>query len=122
MKENGGGSIINNSSIAGIMGGGGVTVYRCAKAAVAHISKSIACDLGPFNIRVNAIAPGLIFTDTIRAELDEETVSRVTAQQILPREGAEADIVDAMVFLCSEAASFITGETLRVSGGFALSV
>src|SRR3984957_3745724 len=73
-------------------------------------------------IRVNAIAPGLIFTDTIRAELGRYEVTRVMGQQILPREGEERDVVDALLFLVSPAASFVTGETLRVSGGFALSV
>jgi NAD(P)-dependent dehydrogenase (short-subunit alcohol dehydrogenase family) len=114
-----GACVVNISSSASYSAG---TAYGVSKLAVRGLTASFAHELGPEGIRVNAIAPGLIFTDTIRAELDEETVSRVTAQQILPREGAEADIVDAMVFLCSEAASFITGETLRVSGGFALSV
>ena len=71
---------------------------------------------------MNAIAPGLIFTDTIRAELPREEAARVMGQQILPREGEERDIVDALLFLVSPASSFVTGETLRVTGGFALSV
>jgi NAD(P)-dependent dehydrogenase (short-subunit alcohol dehydrogenase family) len=67
-------------------------------------------------------ARGLIVTDTIRAELARDEVARVMGQQILPREGGEQDIVDALLFLVSPASSFVTGETLRVSGGFALSV
>lgn len=81
-----------------------------------------ARELGPDGIRVNAIAPGIIFTDTIRAELSEETVARGMAQQILAEEGEERDIVEALLYLCSNAARFVTGETLRVSGGFALSI
>jgi hypothetical protein len=73
-------------------------------------------------IRVNAIAPGLIFTDTIRAELPKDKAARVMSQQILSREGEERDIVEALLYLVSPASSFVTGETLRVTGGFVLSV
>jgi len=83
---------------------------------------TLAGDFREDGIRVNAIAPGLIFTDTIRAELSPELVSAVKKQQILDREGEEKDIVEAMLYLCSARASFITGETLRVSGGFTLQV
>jgi NAD(P)-dependent dehydrogenase (short-subunit alcohol dehydrogenase family) len=114
-----GSSIVNISSSASYSCG---TAYGVSKLAVRGLTASFAYELGPEGIRVNAIAPGLIFTDTIRAELDEETVERVMAQQVLAREGSERDIVDALLYLVSEQASFVTGETLRVSGGFALSV
>jgi 3-oxoacyl-[acyl-carrier protein] reductase len=81
-----------------------------------------ARELGPFGIRVNAIAPGLIFTDTIREELPVETVKAVMAQQILPIEGEERDIVEAMLYLVSEQARFVSGETLRVSAGLSMSI
>ena len=74
------------------------------------------------DVALLAFAPGLIFTDTIRAELGRDEVTRVMGQQILPREGEEQDIVDALLFLVSPASSFITGETMRVTGGMALSV
>ena len=70
-----------------------------------------AGELGPFGIRVNAIAPGLIFTDTIRAELSPAVVEMVMARQAIPQEGAERDIVEAMLYLVSDRASFVTGET-----------
>jgi NAD(P)-dependent dehydrogenase (short-subunit alcohol dehydrogenase family) len=114
-----GASVINISSSAAYGCG---TAYGVSKLAVRGLTMSFAHELGADGIRVNAIAPGLIFTETIRAELSAETVARVTAQQILEREGCEDDIVNAMLYLCSEQASFVTGETLRVSGGFALSI
>jgi NAD(P)-dependent dehydrogenase (short-subunit alcohol dehydrogenase family) len=114
-----GASIVNISSSASYSAG---TAYGVTKLAVRGLTASFAHEFGADGIRVNAIAPGLIFTDTIRAELNPDSIAMVMAQQILSREGAESDIVDALLFLCSPEASFITGETLRVSGGFALTV
>ena len=96
--------------------------YGVSKLAVRGVTAQLAREFAGDGIRVNAIAPGLIFTDTIRAELASEDKARVRGQQILSREGEERDIVDALLFLVSPASSFITGETLRVTGGFALSV
>lgn len=96
--------------------------YGVSKLAVRGATVQLAREFAADGIRVNAIAPGLIFTDTIRAELPRDEVARVMAQQILPREGEERDVVDALLYLVSPAASFVTGETLRVTGGFALSV
>jgi 3-oxoacyl-[acyl-carrier protein] reductase len=96
--------------------------YGVSKLAVRGVTVQLAREFAADGIRVNAIAPGLIFTDTIRAELPRDEVARVMGQQVLPRGGEEQDIVDALLFLISPAASFVTGETLRVTGGFALSV
>ncbi|HEX3924763.1 MAG TPA: SDR family oxidoreductase [Streptosporangiaceae bacterium] len=96
--------------------------YGVSKLAVRGVTVQLAREFAADGIRVNAIAPGLIFTDTIRAELGRDDVARVMGQQILAREGEERDIVNALLFLVSPAASFVTGETLRVTGGFALSV
>ena len=119
MTNRPGAVIINISSSAAYSGG---TAYGVTKLAVQGLTMATAREFAGAGIRVNGIAPGLIFTDTIRAELSPESVQRVMAQQILPREGQEQDVVNAMLFLGSENAKFITGETLRVTGGFALSV
>jgi 3-oxoacyl-[acyl-carrier protein] reductase len=114
-----GASIFNISSSAAY---GCPTAYGVTKLAVQGLTMMSARELGPEGIRVNAIAPGLIFTDTIRTELSEATVAQVKAQQFLPEEGAESDVVEALLYLCSKAARFVSGETLRVSAGFSLSI
>jgi NAD(P)-dependent dehydrogenase (short-subunit alcohol dehydrogenase family) len=111
--------IINISSAAGYGAG---TAYGVTKLAVRGLTMASARELGPFGIRVNAIAPGLIFTETIREELPPEMVKGVMAQQILPIEGEERDIVEAMLYLVSEQARFVSGETLRVSAGLSMSI
>jgi 3-oxoacyl-[acyl-carrier protein] reductase len=83
---------------------------------------TLARDFAPDGVRVNAIAPGLIFTDTIRAELPASMVAGVMKQQVLPREGEERDIVEAMLYLVSTRSAFVTGETLKVAGGFTMAI
>lgn len=119
MKGVAGANIVNISSSAAHMGG---SAYGDSKLAVAGLTITLARELGGDGIRVNAISPGLILTDTIRAELPEATKARVTAMQLIDAEGAEQDIVDAMLYLSSPAARFVTGETLRVTGGMAAGV
>jgi NAD(P)-dependent dehydrogenase (short-subunit alcohol dehydrogenase family) len=114
-----GAAIVNISSSAAYANR---AAYGVSKLAVRGLTVQLAREFAADGIRVNAIAPGLIFTDTIRAELPKDEAARVLGQQILPREGEERDIVDALLFLASPGASFVTGETLRVTGGFALSV
>jgi NAD(P)-dependent dehydrogenase (short-subunit alcohol dehydrogenase family) len=112
-------SIVNISSSAAY---GCPTAYGVSKLAVRGLTVTLARELGPDGIRVNAIAPGLIGTETIRQELSDKHVALVHGQQITKRWGEEADIVAAMLYLVSPEAGFITGETLRISGGFALHV
>ncbi len=119
MKSRTGASIINISSSAAHMGG---SAYGDSKLAVAALTITFARELATDGIRVNAISPGLILSETIKAELPPETKARVKAQQLLSLDGAEQHIVDAMMFLTSPRADFITGETLRVTGGMAAGV
>ena len=119
MSGRDGAAIVNISSSAAYANR---SAYGVSKLAVRGATTQLAREFAAHGIRVNAIAPGLIFTDTIRAELASEEIARVMGQQILQREGEERDVVDALLFLVSPAASFVTGETLRVTGGFALSV
>ena len=119
MKGRAGASIVNIASSAAHMGG---SAYGDSKLAVAGLTITFARELGREGIRVNAISPGLILTETIRAELPEATKARVKAMQLIDAEGAEADIVEAMLYLTAPAARFVTGETLRVTGGMAAGV
>ncbi len=113
-----GAAIVNISSSAAYANH---TVYGVSKLAVRGLTMSFAREFAPDGIRVNAIAPGLILTDTVREQLPEADLKRVLGQQILARAGSEDDIVEALLYLASSKSAFVTGETLRVTGGFALS-
>lgn len=119
MTGRAGASIVNISSSAAYMSG---SAYGDTKLAVSSMTITFARELAADHIRVNAIAPGLMLTETIAAELPPETKARVRAMQILDADGKEDDIVEAMLFLTSPQAKFITGETLRVTGGMAAGV
>jgi NAD(P)-dependent dehydrogenase (short-subunit alcohol dehydrogenase family) len=113
MKEHGGGSIVNCASIAGISAGSGLASYRAAKAAVIHVTRSIAVDVAHYGIRVNAIAPGNIQTDMTSYDMD--AVTRFT--QPLPRRGQTQDVADAVVYLAGDRSAQITGIVLPIDGG-----
>ena len=113
MKDHGGGSIINCASIAGIAGGSGLAPYRASKAAVIHVTRSIAVDLAPYGIRVNAVAPGNI--QTAMTSYDMDAVTRFT--QPLDRRGQVGDVADTVVFLASDRSAQITGVVLPIDGG-----
>jgi NAD(P)-dependent dehydrogenase (short-subunit alcohol dehydrogenase family) len=113
MKENGGGSIINTASTAGMDAGAGLISYRASKAAAIHVSRSIALDVAPYGIRVNCIVPGQIRTGMTSYDMD--AVMQFT--QPLPRKGQVEDVANAAVFLASERSAQITGITLPVDGG-----
>ena len=119
MKGRAGASMVNIASSAAHLGG---SVYGNSKLAVAGLTITFARELAPDGIRVNAISPGLILTETIRNELPEATKARVKAMQFSAADGEERHIVDAMLFLTSDKAEFITGEVLRVGGGMAAGV
>jgi 3-oxoacyl-[acyl-carrier protein] reductase len=119
MKGRTGASIVNISSSAAHMGG---SAYGDSKLAVAGLTITFARELAPDGIRVNAISPGLMLTGTIKAELPPDTMARIKAMQFIKLDGGEQHIVDAMMFLTSPKAEFITAETLRVTGGMAAGV
>jgi NAD(P)-dependent dehydrogenase (short-subunit alcohol dehydrogenase family) len=119
MKGRQGATIVNISSSAAYTPG---SAYGDSKLAVASLTITLARELAPDGIRVNAIAPGLMLTETIARELSPELKAKVKSTQLLEDDGMPDDIVDAMLFLTSAQAKFITGETLRVTGGMAAGV
>ncbi|MEM8497130.1 MAG: SDR family oxidoreductase [Pseudomonadota bacterium] len=130
MKLNGGGVILNTASIAATYPGYGLPEYRAAKAGVITLTKSLAIELGEFDIRVNSISPGPILTDIIGmgAEMTPETknavletaMSSMMDMQVYKRVGKPADIAQAALFLASDRAAQITGVDLKVDGGASL--
>jgi len=114
MAANGGGVIINTTSIGGINAGAGVMTYRATKAAVIFVTRSIAVELARHNIRVNCIAPAHIPT-AINANLDQSLIVR--AMQPLQRVGSPRDVGEAAAFLASDRAAQITGVVLPIDGG-----
>jgi 3-oxoacyl-[acyl-carrier protein] reductase len=116
MIRQGGGVILNATSIVGLDGNFGQTNYVATKAGVIGMTKVWARELGRSNIRVNAIAPGFTATEMVTA-MPEKVLDGMKARTPLGRLGEPRDIANAYLFLASDEAAFITGETLRVDGG-----
>jgi 3-oxoacyl-[acyl-carrier protein] reductase len=110
------GRIINVASVSGLMGNPGQVNYSASKAGVIGLTRTVACELASRNITVNAVAPGFINTD-MTAKLGEDILQEVRKQIPLGRLGEPQDVADAVLFLASDAASFITGHILTIDGG-----
>lgn len=115
MKEQGGGCIINTSSMVSIYGQAAGVGYPTSKFAVNGMTKSLARELGKDNIRVNAVAPGVTKTDMVAA-LPEQVVERISSQIPLGRVGEPQDVANAFLYLASDLGSYVTGEILSVDG------
>lgn len=119
MMRNRGGSIINISSVVGILGNAGQSNYSASKAGIIGFTKSYAKELASRNIRANVIAPGYILTD-MTGELDQKILDGIKTETPLGRAGEADEVADAVVFLSSDMSSYITGEIIRVDGGMAM--
>jgi 3-oxoacyl-[acyl-carrier protein] reductase len=115
MIKQGGGVILNASSIVGLDGNFGQTNYVATKAGVIGMTKVWARELGRHNIRVNAIAPGFTLTEMVK-QMPEKVLEGMVARTPLKRLGEPVDIANAYLFLASDEATFISGVTLRVDG------
>src|SRR5438309_3322299 len=120
MLKNGGGAIVNNSSVAGHVGLAGASIYMASKHAVEGLTKSIALEFAKQSIRVNAVAPGVIATDMLDRFAGKESEMRDSLTSIIPvgRIGAGEEIAAAVLYLCSDDARFTTGTSLVVDGGY----
>lgn len=124
MKAQGSGSIISTASVAGLRAGEAAHLYSVAKAAVIHLTKSVALELGEYGIRVNAICPGVIATPlaagprTVREGRLDVFREKVGRNQVIGRVGEPEDIANAALYLASDRAGFVTGTAHVVDGGF----
>ncbi len=118
MLERGGGIVVHLSSIAARNGGGpGASVYAAAKAAVMTFTKGMARELAPKGIRVNAVSPGTVDNYFHEQFSTREVLNNVTAQTPAGRLATNEDIADVIVFLCSDAARYVHGQTIEINGG-----
>jgi 3-oxoacyl-[acyl-carrier protein] reductase len=111
-----GGSIVNLTSVVGEMGNAGQAAYAATKAGLIGLTKSVARELASRNVRVNAVAPGYIDTD-MTASLPADAKQKMAEMIPLGRLGSVEDVAAAVAWLCSDQASYVTGEVLRVNGG-----
>ena len=118
MREQGGGAIVNITSISAVRASTLRSAYGTSKAGLAHLTKQLAVELASLNIRVNAVAPGPV--DTAMAKQVHTPEIRADYHDAIPlnRYGLEEELAEAIFFLCSERASYITGQILAVDGGF----
>ncbi|HEX6449800.1 MAG TPA: glucose 1-dehydrogenase [Trebonia sp.] len=117
----GGGVIVNNSSLAGLTGFAGLAAYSATKHAVIGLTKCAALEYAPHGVRVNAVCPGVIGdTEMVghHTRGDRAAVEAMVAMEPIGRLGRAGEIADAVVWLCSDMASFVTGQALAVDGGF----
>jgi len=110
------GSIVSVASIAGMDGNPGQVAYSGAKAALIGSTKTMAQELGYLNIRVNAVAPGVIATDMTR-DLEEKALNRLLFKSALKRKGTPREVANVLMFLMSDLSSLVTGEVIRIDGG-----
>ena len=118
MLKTGGGAIVNTSSVAGHVGLAQVSIYIASKHAVEGLTKAVALEFAKQNIRINAVAPGVIATEMLDRFAGKEMRDHLTSIVPVGRIGASEEIAAAVLYLCSDAAKFTTGTSLVVDGGF----
>jgi NAD(P)-dependent dehydrogenase (short-subunit alcohol dehydrogenase family) len=118
MLARGSGAIVNIGSLSSYRGWPRSAIYGLTKAAVVNLTESLASEWAGRGVRVNAIAPGFVLTDMNRDKMSAERKEKAVARTPMGRFGAAEDMVGAAIYLASPAASFVTGETIRVDGGF----
>jgi NAD(P)-dependent dehydrogenase (short-subunit alcohol dehydrogenase family) len=120
MIENGGGSIINNASIFGLRGFPNLAAYIASKGGVVQLTRGLAVEWARQDIRVNCIAPGYILTDMTKRDIESNpAILQYNLRKIPMKRGGEPrEVSDLMVFIASDAASYITGQIISVDGGW----
>lgn len=122
MRRQGSGAIVNCSSNSGLVGTGGRSPYCAAKHGVLGMTKSVAIDYAPMGIRINAVCPGTIMTPMVQQMVDSGDLSLDVCAALAPanRLGTGKEIADAVLWLCSDASSYVTGQSIAVDGGYTI--
>ena len=119
IRKVGGGSIINCGSVGGIMAWRGGAAYCAAKGGLLTLTKVLAIEYGPWNIRVNTVSPGAIMTPHLKAVIERDDIyEKLLSKSVFHRVGKPEEIANAVLFLASDEASFVTGANLVVDGGY----
>lgn len=118
--KSGGGAIVNNASVAGVIGVPGIPIYIASKHAVIGLTKSVALEYAKQNVRVNAVNPGPIATELFEnfRRSNPESVAQIIASVPQGRVGTPDEIADAVLWLCSPGAAYVTGQNISIDGGF----
>lgn len=122
MRRQGSGAVVNCSSNSGLVGTGGRSPYCAAKHGVLGMTKSVAIDYAPLGIRVNAVCPGTIMTPMVQQMVDSGDLSLEVCADLAPakRLGTGREIADVVLWLCSDASSYVTGQSIAVDGGYTI--
>jgi 2-deoxy-D-gluconate 3-dehydrogenase len=120
MRERGGGCIINVASISGLLGWDNRPAYAASKGGLVNLTRALAVEWAPLGIRVNAIAPALMVTEMTRPLFEgrSDLKDRLLARTLMHRPGQPEELDGALLYLASDASSFVTGQTLAVDGGW----
>lgn len=122
LKDQGSGAIVNTASLAGVIGAAQLGAYSLSKGAVVNFTRTVAAELGPHGVRANAVCPGVTDTPMPRKDFGdgnwEETKERMAGEYPLRRLGEPEDVANAMLFLASDEADWVTGHALVVDGGY----
>jgi NAD(P)-dependent dehydrogenase (short-subunit alcohol dehydrogenase family) len=123
MKDQERGAIVNTASLAGLIGSPGQAAYSMTKGAVVNLTRAIAAEVGPDDVRANAVCPGVVETDLVRTDFEDhgdwdDVRASMAEEYPLGRLGQPEDVADAVAFLASDEADWITGQTLVIDGGY----
>lgn len=118
MLKQGGGAIVNNASMFGLVSFSNVSIYCASKHGVVGLTKAVALEQAKTGIRINAVCPGVIQTDMADRAFNDEVKAMMAKAHPMGRIGTSEEIADAVLWLCSDGATFVTGQAITIDGGY----